>query len=101
MVQRPPYSSTVTRKVSILFVVILAVPKQESVSLVTTKTIAPIVTQELDLVLEDILIIEIHVETRLEVLQIMVRNVLRRWDLFWCSKKKLIWVNSVFLVCIV
>ena len=101
LVQRPPYSSTVTRKVSTLFVVIFAVPKQESVSLVTTKTIAPIVTLELDLVLEDILIMKIHVETRLEVNQIMVKNLLRRWDLFWCSKKKLIWVNSVFHVCIV
>ena len=101
LVQRPPYSSTVTRKVSMLFVVRFAVPKQESVSLVTTKTIAPLVTLELDLVLEDILIMKIHVETRLEVNQIMVKNLLRRWDLFWCSKKKLIWVNSVFHVCIV
>ena len=84
-----------------LFVVSLTVPKQESVLLVTTKTIAPIVTLELDLVLEDILIIAAHVETRLKPLQIMVISVLRRWDLFWCSKKKLIWVNSVFLVCTV
>ena len=84
-----------------LFVVSLTVPKQESVSLVTTTTIAPFVTLELDLVLEDILIIAAHVETRLKPLQIMVISVLRRWDLFWCSKKKLIWVNSVFLVCTV
>ena len=67
--------------------------KPESVSLVTTKTIAELVTLELDLVLEDILIIAAHVETRLNILQIMPKSILRQWDIFWCSKKKLIWVN--------
>ena len=73
--------------------IVLIVPKRESVSLVTTKTIAPIVTLELDLVLEDILIIAAHVETRLNIFQIMPKSILRQWDIFWCSKKKLIWVN--------
>ena len=50
-----------------LLVIVLVIPKQESVSLVKTKTIAPIVTLELDLVLEDILIIAAHVETRLNI----------------------------------
>ena len=66
--------------------------KPESVSLVTTKTIAELVTLELDLVLEDILIIAARVETRLSGLQIMAKSILRQWDIFWCSKKKLIWV---------
>ena len=68
-------------------------PKQESVSLVTTKTIAPLATLELDLALLDTLIKPTHVETRLGGLQIMAISVLRQWDLFWCSKKKLIWVH--------
>ena len=75
-----------------LFVVILVIPKQESVSLVTTKTHASLVALELDLVLEDILIRAAHVETRLVHLsQIMAKSILRQWDIFWCSKKKLIW----------
>ena len=97
MVLRPPYSSTVTRKVSMLFVVIFAVPKQESVSLVTTKTIAPTVTLELDLALVDILKKRAHVETRLNILQIMAKSILRQWDLFWCSKKKFVWVNLLLV----
>ena len=90
-------STTVTRKDLMQLLVIVLVPKQESVSLVTTKTIAPLVTLELDLVLEDILIIAAHVETRLNILQIMPKSILRQWDIFWCSKKKLIWVNLPWL----
>ena len=94
LVLRPPCSSTVTRKdLMQLLVVVLIIPKPESVSLVTTKTIAPCVTLELDLVLEDILIIAAHVETRLNIFQIIPKSILRQWDIFWCSKKKLIWVN--------
>ena len=76
-----------------LFVVMVAVPEQESVLLVTTRTHAPLVALELDLVLEDILIIAAHVETRLNIFQIMPKSILRQWDIFWRSKKKLIWVN--------
>ena len=76
-----------------LFLLIFKNPKQESVSLVTVKTIAPVVTLELDLVLEEVLIRATHVETRLSGIQIMAKSILRRWDTFWCSKKKLIWVN--------
>ena len=46
-------------------------------------------TLELGLVLEENLIIAPHVETRLYGLQIMAVNILRLWDIFWCSKKKL------------
>ena len=76
-----------------LLVIVLIIPKQESVSLVTTKTIAELVTLELDLVLEDILIIAAHVETRLNIRQIMAKSILRQWDIFWYSKKKLILAN--------
>ena len=94
LVLRPPCSTTVTKKVSMLLVkIILVNPKQESGSLVTTKTIAPWVTLELDLVLEDILIIAAHVETRLNIRQIMAKSILRQWDIFWYSKKKLILAN--------
>ena len=76
-----------------LLVIIVVNPKQESVSLVTSKTIAPLATLELDLALVESLVIATHVETRLSGLQIMGISILRQWDLFWCSKKKLIWVN--------
>ena len=77
-----------------LLVVILAIIlKRESVSLVTIKKIAVPVTLELGLALEDILIKPTHVETRLSGLQIMAKSTLRQWDIFWCSKKKLIWVT--------
>ena len=76
-----------------LFLMVLTIPKQESGSLVTTKTIAPRVTLELDLVLEDILIIAAHVETGLNICQIMAKSILRQWDIFWYSKKKLILAN--------
>ena len=65
-------------------------PKPESVSLVTTEMIAGPVTLELGLVLEDILIKPTHVETKLLILQTMVINILRQWDISWCSERKLI-----------
>ena len=76
-----------------LLVVVFAVPKQESVSLVTTATIAHLATLELDLALVESLIIATHVETRLHIIQIMGISILREWDTFWCSDRKLIWVN--------
>ena len=76
-----------------LLVKILQLPKPESVSLVTTKTIATLATLELDLALVDGLIIPSLVVTRLPVLQIMARSILRQWDIFWYSEMKLIWAN--------
>ena len=70
----------------------LHLPKPESVSLVTTKTIAALATLELDLALVDILK-KTAVETRLNILQIMARSILRQWDIFWYSEMKLIWAN--------
>ena len=64
-------------------------PKPGSVSLVTTEAIAGPVTLELGLVLEEILIRPTHVETKLLILQTMVINILRPWDIFWCSERNL------------
>ena len=81
-----------------LFVNILVLPKPESVSLVTTTAIAEPVSLELGLVLEDIMIIKTHAETRLVCWgQIMARSISRQWDIFWCSKKKLIFGANLLL----
>ena len=32
-------------------------------------------------------------ETRLHIIQIMGISILRQWDTFWCSERKLIWSN--------
>ena len=61
-----------------LLVVVFAVPKQESVSLVTTAPIAPLATLELDLALVESLIIATHVETRVHIIQIMGISILRQ-----------------------
>ena len=76
-----------------LLVIIVVNPKQEWVSLVTTKTIAPLATLELDLALVECMTTATHVETRLHLIQIMVISILRQWDTFWCSERKLIWAN--------
>ena len=72
-----------------LLVIVLVIPKQESVSLVTDNGIAPLAT----LALVESLIIPTLVVTGLHILQIMARSILRQWDIFWCSEKKLIWAN--------
>ena len=74
---------------SLLIVLNGKLPKPGSVSLVTTETIAGPVTLEFGLVLEEILIKPTHVETKLLILQTMVINILRPWDIFWCSERKL------------
>ena len=76
-----------------LLVKSLHLPKPESVSLVTTKTIAALATLELDLALEDNLVIPSLVVTWLPILQIMAGSILRQWDIFWYSEMKLIWAN--------
>ena len=63
-----------------LLVIKVVNPKHESVSLVTTKTIAPLATLELDLALVECMIIPTHVVTRLHVIQIMAISTLRQWD---------------------
>ena len=76
-----------------LLVTILVIPKQESVSLVITLTIASIVTLELDLAVVESMTTATHVETRLHIIQIMAISILRQWDTFWCSERKLIWAH--------
>ena len=71
-----------------LLVVNGKLPKPGSVSLVTTETSVGPVTLELGLVLEEILIKPTHVETKLLILQTMVINILRPWDICWCSERK-------------
>ena len=99
LVLRPPYRKSVTRKGSMLCLKILVFPKPGSVSLVTTSAIAEPVTLELGLVLEEIMITTTHAETRLVCWgQIMARSISRQWDIFWCSKKKLIFGANLPLV---
>ncbi len=63
LVQRPPCSTTVTKKGSMPSAALLALQEQELVLLVTTKTIAAAVTPESGLVQRDILKMPTHVET--------------------------------------
>ena len=88
LVLRPPCSTTVTRKGSMLLVFIVTILKQESVYLVTMKTTALIVTPELGLVLEETMITATHVETKLGTGVIMVTSTSRLWATSWCSDKK-------------
>ena len=57
----------------------LALPEQELVSLVTTKTLATHVTPESGLVLQDILTIPTRVETQLRQAQTMATDTLKLW----------------------
>ena len=76
----------------------LVIPKPGSVSLETTTAIAEPVTLELGLVLEDIMMIKTHAETRLVCWgQIVARSISRQWDIFWCSKKNLIFGANLLL----
>ena len=51
-----------------------------------SKTIVAHVTPELGLVLDDILITPLRVETQQLIPQIMVTDTSKLWDIFWCSK---------------
>ena len=65
-----------------LLVVNLVIPKQESASLVISKTIASLATLELALALVESMTRTTHVETRLQLIQIMGISILREWDTF-------------------
>ena len=62
-----------------LFALTLALPEQELVSLVTTKTLATPVTPESGLVLQDILTIPTRVGTQLGETQTMATDTLKLW----------------------
>ena len=87
LVQRAPYSHTVIRKASMLWALILACLKQESVSLPIRKMIATAVIPESGLVLEGILMTPTRVETRQDTHQIMETKTSQPLDTSWCSEK--------------
>ena len=70
-----------------LFVLIVPILKQESVSLATTKTFVRPVIPESVLVREESLMTPTRVETRQHIRQIMVTNTSEPWDIFWFSDK--------------
>ena len=61
--------------------------KQESVSLLTRTEIATLVIPGSGLALEANMITLTHVETSLNVMQIMVINSLKLWGTFWYSER--------------
>ena len=62
-------------------------PKQESVSLETTRKIVPQLTRELALVLEGTVMTPTRVETKvIRRVRIMETKISRRWDTSWFSK---------------
>ena len=83
----PPYSGTVRGKASICVAMMAPMPKQESVSLVTMKTIAATVTPESGLVQEGTMTTPTRVATRLHTRQIMGTNTSKPWDTSWFSDK--------------
>ncbi len=80
LVHRPPYNPTVTRKASMLWVLLKTILKQGLVSLLTTTMTAALVIPELGLVEEGGLIIPTRVETK-------DRSQSEPWDISWCSDK--------------
>ena len=86
LVRRALCNWTVTRKASMLWVPRGIILKRELVILLTSKTIVALVIPELGLVLEDILITPIRVETQHLSPQIMATETSKLWDIFWCSK---------------
>ena len=73
-----------------LQVVLVTDLKQESVSLVTTKTVVTARIPESGLVQEALLITKTRVETRLHQVQIMEAGKSEPWDISWSSEKELI-----------
>ena len=65
-----------------LCVLLVLILKQESVSLVTSKTAAILVTLESGLVQEGLLMTPTRVETRLNTKQIMETKTSKPWDIF-------------------
>ena len=87
LVQRAPCKHTVIRKASMLWAVILAWLKQESVSLLIRKMIATLVIPESGLVPEGNLMTPTRVETKQPTHQIMETNTSKPLDTSWCSEK--------------
>ena len=62
------------------------IPELELVSLVTMRTIADTVTQELDSELVEHTTILTRVGTKSGMEEIMETNISKQWDIFWCNK---------------
>ena len=90
LVHRPPCSSTVTVKGSMLWVLILSIQKQESASLEIMQTTASYVIPESGLEQEDFLMTPTRVETRQGTWQIMETNTSKPWVTSWCNERKVI-----------
>ena len=88
LVHRPPCNYLVTRKGSMLSVLLVRILKQGSEYLVTTKMIAAAVTPESGLVQEELLMTPTHVETKLHGSQTTEIKTPKPWDIFWCSNEK-------------
>ena len=71
-----------------LWVLLVSILKQESVSLVTSKMTAPLVIPESGLVLEGILMTPTRVETRLKTDLTMETNTSKPWGMFWYTDKE-------------
>ena len=92
-----PCSSPVTRKALMQSATGQTAPKQESVSLVTTTEIATLVTQGSGSALEAIVMTLTHVETTLNLTEIMGISILKPWDTFWFSKRELLNIHYTFV----
>ena len=88
LVQRPPYSSTVTRKGSIPRSIILPLREHALVWLLIRKISAWRVTPESGLALEGIMMTPTRVETRQGSGQIMETSTSKPWVTSWCSDKE-------------
>ena len=72
--------------------------KQESVSLVTRVRMGatPVILGS-DLAQEEIMMTLIHVETTLDLAEIMEISVLKPWDTFWYSERELLLIYTISL----
>ena len=70
----------------LLWVLVVTIQRQESVSLVTTKMTAAAVIPESGLVPEDFPMTPARVEMKHNTQQIMVTKKLKPWATFWCSE---------------
>jgi len=86
LVHGPPYSPTVTRKVSMLWVITFPWLEQESAFLATSKMIAIAVIPESGLVHEDSTMTPTRVETRQGTHKATETNTSKPWDTSWCSE---------------
>ena len=71
--------------------------KQESVSLLTRTEIATLVILGSGLAQEEIMMTLTHVETTLDLAEIMGISVLKPWDTFWYSERELLLIYTISL----